>query len=362
MTTPPAPPTVDPDAGEAGTLVVEGPRFAIVPEWMIDSPIPDAGFRLYSLLLRYGNSSGTRMPSRATLAHRLRRSVDAVDRALRQLVEADVVRVEHRRCDGVFLANRYHVRTTGPSGGGGRTSAATAASLTEGGRNIAATGGRRTAAGVAADLRPNPEDSTQSTPPPPGSNRPGSAASTASEPNPVEMADLQLLKACGIADVDQLSAACVAARHAVGRPATRWSARCLMVVIRLTVNGKGWPAEGVAAALLEVAKDPATRSPARVAEAGPWWDAAILETDLRVDARELAELEWRLAESGGRRPAIQAQARRELAAERLPVTRAGVARRGCQILDRTPTTSDSAAGHTTSETGSLPSTREEATP
>ena len=114
MTTPPAPPTVDPDAGEAGTLVVEGPRFAIVPEWMIDSPIPDAGFRLYSLLLRYGNSSGTRMPSRATLAHRLRRSVDAVDRALRQLVEADVVRVEHRRCDGVFLANRYHVRTTGP--------------------------------------------------------------------------------------------------------------------------------------------------------------------------------------------------------------------------------------------------------
>ena len=81
MTTPPAPPTVVPDAGEAGTLVVEGPRFAIVPEWMIDSPIPDAGFRLYSLLLRYGNSSGTRMPSRATLAHRLRRSVDAVDRA-----------------------------------------------------------------------------------------------------------------------------------------------------------------------------------------------------------------------------------------------------------------------------------------
>ena len=98
--------------GEAGTLVVEGPRFAIVPEWMIDSPIPDAGFRLYSLLLRYGNSSGTRMPSRATLAHRLRRSVDAVDRALRQLVEADVVRVEHRRCDGVLpgepLPRAYH--------------------------------------------------------------------------------------------------------------------------------------------------------------------------------------------------------------------------------------------------------------
>jgi len=62
----------------AGTLVVEEPRFAIVPEWVIDAPVSDGAFRLYSLLLRYGNGSGFRMPSRQTLARRLRRSVDAV--------------------------------------------------------------------------------------------------------------------------------------------------------------------------------------------------------------------------------------------------------------------------------------------
>src|ERR1035438_5752593 len=38
----------------AGTLVVEEPRFAIVPEWVIDAAVSDGAFRLYSLLLRYG--------------------------------------------------------------------------------------------------------------------------------------------------------------------------------------------------------------------------------------------------------------------------------------------------------------------
>jgi hypothetical protein len=65
----------------AGTLFVEQPRFAIVPEWVIDAPVIDApvsdgAFRLHSLLLRYGNSTGCRMPSRPTLARRLRRSID----------------------------------------------------------------------------------------------------------------------------------------------------------------------------------------------------------------------------------------------------------------------------------------------
>lgn len=114
----------------AGTLVVEEPRFAIVTEWVIDAAISDGAFRLYSLLLRYGNGSGSRMPSRQTLARRLRRSVDAVDRAMRQLTEAGIVRVEHRRCGEQFLSNRYHVRTTAPADvaaadGSGRTSAAT---------------------------------------------------------------------------------------------------------------------------------------------------------------------------------------------------------------------------------------------
>ena len=124
-----APPTHT-TAPTAGTLVVEEPRFAIVPEWVIDASVSDGSFRLYSLLLRYGNGSGSRMPSRQTLARRLRRSVDAIDRAMRQLTEAGIVRVEHRRSGEQFLSNRYHVRTTAPAGvattgGGDRTSAAT---------------------------------------------------------------------------------------------------------------------------------------------------------------------------------------------------------------------------------------------
>ena len=149
----------------------------------------------------------------------------------------------------------------------------------------------------------------------------------------VEEADQALLRSCGITDLDALAQGCVAARRSLGMPVTRWSARCLMVVIRLAVTVKGWPADGVKDALLTVARDPQTRSPARVAEAGPWWDAAVLGADLRVDARELADLEWRLSETGGLRPLVQAQARRELAAEGLPVTRRTVAQRACSILD-----------------------------
>jgi len=306
-----------------GTLVVEEPRFALVPEWVIDAAIPDAAFRLYSLLLRYGNGSGSRMPSRSTLARRLRRSVDAVDRAMRQLSDAGIVRIEHRRAGEQFLSNRYHVRTSppapAPTEGGSRVSAATPES--------GPGGGRTSAARVAADVRPDREILTD-TPPPPTPSTTGQAATA------VEEADRQLLLRCGIADLDGFAAKCIASRQALGRPTARWTARCLAVVIRLAVIGKGWPADGVQAALLAVAGDPETRSPARVAEAGPWWDATVLGADLRIDAGELADLEWRLSETGGLRPLLQAQARTELAGECLPVTRGTVAQRACSILDR----------------------------
>src|SRR3954453_1454752 len=84
------------DLGDEGSLVVEDHRFAILPEWVIAADISDGAFRVYSMLLRYGNSSGCRMPSRALLAHRLHRSVDSIDRALRELVSAGMVRVQRR--------------------------------------------------------------------------------------------------------------------------------------------------------------------------------------------------------------------------------------------------------------------------
>ena len=59
----------------------------------------------------------------------------------------------------------------------------------------------------------------------------------------------------------------------------------------------------------------------------------VLGVDQGMDADELTTLEARLAETGGLRPALQAQARAELTAEGMPVIRSTVARRACAILD-----------------------------
>jgi hypothetical protein len=106
------------------------------------------------------------------------------------------------------------------------------------------------------------------------------------------------------------------------------------MAIRLAVEHRGWPATTVVPALLAVAADPATRSPGRLAEAGPWWDQPSAP---KVDVEDVTDLEQRLDDLAGRRPALQAQARAELTAEGLPLTRATVVRRACDILDRQET-------------------------
>lgn len=81
---------------DEGSLLVEDQAFAIVSEWAIAAEVSDAAFRVYLMLLRFGGTSGCRMPSRALLGRRLHRSVDSIDRALRELVPAGIVRIEHR--------------------------------------------------------------------------------------------------------------------------------------------------------------------------------------------------------------------------------------------------------------------------
>ena len=131
-------------ANESGDLVLEE-RFAIVPEWLLDAEIGDAAVRLYAVLLRYGQSSGARMPSRATLARRLRkRSTDSVDRAMKELTGIGAVRVEHRYDGAQRLTNAYHVRTSRPGRNesptpdvaGSRKTAATPAKSPRGGRRF----------------------------------------------------------------------------------------------------------------------------------------------------------------------------------------------------------------------------------
>ena len=119
------------DATAASLTVDE--RFAIVPEWLLDADVSDTAIRLYAVLLRYGQSSGARMPGRATLARRLRKkSVDTIDRAMRELVTVGAVVVEHRYDGPQRLTNRYHLHARrpdkpneDPSSAGGRTDAAT---------------------------------------------------------------------------------------------------------------------------------------------------------------------------------------------------------------------------------------------
>src|SRR3954447_4698798 len=102
------------DVDDEGVLVLEQ-HFAIVPEWVLDADISDAALRLYAVLLRYGQSSGHRMPGRRLLAARLqKRSRDSVDRALKELVRVGAVVVQHRRQGPVNLPNRYVVRSTPP--------------------------------------------------------------------------------------------------------------------------------------------------------------------------------------------------------------------------------------------------------
>jgi hypothetical protein len=374
------------DYDDEGTLVVEQ-HFAIVPEWVIDTDISDAAYRLYSVLLRYGQSSGTRMPGRALLARRLRkRSTDSVDRALKELVAVGAVVVERRRRGREFLSNRYHLRSTpparrspepnGPAGepssgpsssdepmsrsGGGRRPAATP-KRTSGGRTSAATPGRMDAATLAADLRPYPGVPTQQEPPPPTPSgapelgRPagggGGGATTISTGHPpagtaqlvpvaaaavAEVRREQLLAALGLESLDRVVMECRAARLRLGLPATRWTARVLSDVLAAAVFDHGWPAACAVPALLIVAADRDTRSPGRLACAGPWWDEAETCSRARLptaaEAGELAWLEALLAEADGVRVRVQRLAREQLSAAGEPVTRLAVARLACRIL------------------------------
>jgi hypothetical protein len=301
--------TTDQDAGDS--LVVEGQRFAIVPEWVIDADVGDCAFRLYAVLLRYGQSSGVRMPSRATLARRLhKRSVDTVDRAMKELVAAGAVVVERRRDGKQNLTNLYHVRTSGP----GRTAPATSSTAGRGRTGAAtpparaATSGRTPAATPAASLRPDPQPPTEEHPPPKGEQGQDDAL-----------------------NFHRLAVECRRVRAALGLQSGLWTAHTIQTAYTRAVVERGWDGQGWEAALLAVAPDPATRTPLRAAEAGPWWELQVPNVD--CDNMDLAALESRLDALDGERVVLQRQARDQLRSEGAPLTRATVLRRAAELLD-----------------------------
>jgi hypothetical protein len=149
-----------------------------------------------------------------------------------------------------------------------------------------------------------------------------------------------VLSALGRADLEDVAAQCARLRADLGLPAGLWTADRLSDVLAAAVLDVGWPAAVAIPALLAVAADPATRSPARLPCPGPWWDAPTRRpggNDLQdgegsESGAPVADLEAVLAETGGRRVALQRQARAELTREGVPLTRSSVTRRAVEIM------------------------------
>lgn len=97
--------------------------FALLPEWLLDADVSAQAIRLYAVLARYADRAGNAFPSRKALADRLQvRDKKTVDRALKELVDAQAVTV-HGRVDeaGDQTSNHYVVHRTPPEGVVART-------------------------------------------------------------------------------------------------------------------------------------------------------------------------------------------------------------------------------------------------
>ena len=130
----------------------------------------------------------------------------------------------------------------------------------------------------------------------------------------------------------ELAAECRRVRSSQGLASGLWTATALRRAHRRAVIERGYPETDWSAAVLLVAVDPTTRSPMRVAEAGPWWDAATPEVVAAV-AFDLTELEVPMDALDGQRVRLQQRARAALEAEGIPLTRASVLARAVALLD-----------------------------
>lgn len=89
-------------------------HFAVVPEWVIDAKISDAALRLYVVLGRYVDSHMTCYPSRTTIAKRMGRSVDTVDRAAKELVAVGALEIEARHNGKGRTSNLWTLKSVPP--------------------------------------------------------------------------------------------------------------------------------------------------------------------------------------------------------------------------------------------------------
>jgi hypothetical protein len=160
----------------------------------------------------------------------------------------------------------------------------------------------------------------------------------------------EVAAACGIDDWPTFVTQVQETRRDLGASVTRWAGPCLAAALQLAIRGRGWPTDQVAAALRRVAADRESRSPMRVAEAGPWWDEPTAMREATDDASEpdgvdLRAMELALLEAGGVRIELQTRARRALEEAGIPVTRNAVIRGAYRLLlDREATTTYGSRG------------------
>lgn len=94
-------------------LQVHGPRFTVVPDWVLALPISNAGFRLYVVLLSFAGKDSTSFPSLRTISERMRGASPRQLRRLRaELEESGLLTViERTRENGSQTSNLYVVNT-----------------------------------------------------------------------------------------------------------------------------------------------------------------------------------------------------------------------------------------------------------
>jgi len=99
----------DPD-GMVAVRVAGRPRYAMVPEWLVDPDrrVSDRAVRMWAVLWLVADwNTGIAEVSRRRLADLTGKSVDAIDRAIGDLVTAGAVTVEHRSRNGRQAWNVY---------------------------------------------------------------------------------------------------------------------------------------------------------------------------------------------------------------------------------------------------------------
>ena len=93
-------------------------RFAIVPEWLLDTEVSAGAIRLFAVLAaKYADRvTNTGFPRRKVLADSVGVSVETLDKCMAQLIDVGAVRKEQRHSpDGDQISNLYHLRYSPPS-------------------------------------------------------------------------------------------------------------------------------------------------------------------------------------------------------------------------------------------------------